>query len=88
MITGAMNAKSGIIQKFLKSDALELEMCELTFFSVHMEIQGALNLEPKKLWWKDNGKNNWKRRYLAFWDRSYNNHHCYYHCLSPRISIV
>ena len=57
-------------------------------FSFHKEIEGALNLEPKKLWLKDNGQNNWKRRYLAFSDCSYNNHYCYYHCLSPRISIV
>ena len=90
MKTDAMNAKSSIMQKFLKSIAILLEMCELALanFSVHLEIEGALNFEPKKLGCKDNGKNNWKSKYLAFWDRSYNNHYCYYHFLSPRASIV
>ena len=90
MKTCAMNAESSIIVKLPKSIASCLEMGKqnLSMFSVHIEIAGALNLEQKKLWWKDNGKNNWKRRYLAFWDRSYNNHYCYYYCLSPRISIV
>ena len=56
----ARNAKGSIIQEFPKCIAIRLEMCELTLaiFSVHIEIEGALNLEPKKLRWKDNGKDN------------------------------
>ena len=41
--------------------------------SIHIEVTGASNLEQKKLWWTENGKNNWKCRYLAPWDHSYNN---------------
>ena len=44
----------------------------LVILSVHVEIAGALDLEQKKLWWKDNGKSNWKRRYLTVCNRSYN----------------
>ena len=35
----------------------------MQIFSVHIDIEGALNLETKKLCWEDNGKNNWKHRY-------------------------
>ena len=60
----------------------------LANFFTSQRNRRALNLEAKKLWWKDNGKNKKKRRYLAFWDPSYNNYYCYYHCLLPIIFLV
>ena len=71
--TCAMNANSKI-KKFPKSITIWLEIRKqtLAIFSAHIEIEVALHLEQKKLWWKDNGMNNRKRKYLAPWDRSYN----------------